>query len=90
MVWGHGPVGYGAYRAARVLRENPEAPATLRTVAQLVRRDGGAQAFAWLKKHRLRFLGVAFATKYLYFCSGPEAPPALILDWVYRPRQSST
>ncbi|WP_204296756.1 hypothetical protein [Actinoplanes campanulatus] len=80
MVWGYGPAGYGAYRAARVLRENPQAPAVLCEVAQVVRRDGGAEAFAWLREHRLRRLGVAFATKYLFFCNGPDAPPALILD----------
>ncbi|MEU4218192.1 hypothetical protein [Actinoplanes sp. NPDC026623] len=80
MAWGYGPAGYGAFRAARVLRENPQAPRVLREAAQVVRRDGGAMAFAWLRKHRLRYLGVAFATKYLYFCSGPDAPPALILD----------
>ncbi|MEU7907062.1 hypothetical protein [Actinoplanes sp. NPDC049118] len=80
MAWGYGPAGYGAFRAARVLRENPQAPGVLREAAQVVRRDGGATAFAWLREHRLRYLGVAFATKYLYFCNGPDAPPALILD----------
>jgi hypothetical protein len=82
MVWGYGPIGYGAFRTARVLAENPQAPEILLEAAQRVRRDGGASAFAWLKEHRLRYLGVAFATKYLYFCNGPESAPepALILD----------
>jgi hypothetical protein len=80
MAWGYGPAGYGAFRAARVLRENPRAPEVLREAAQVVRRDGGATALAWLREHRLRYLGVAFATKYLYFCNGPDAPQALILD----------
>jgi hypothetical protein len=80
MVWGYGPTGYGAFRTARVLRENPQAPQTLREAAQLLRRDGGASAFAWLKEHRLHYLGVAFATKYLYFCNSPGSAPALILD----------
>ncbi|SDZ44413.1 hypothetical protein SAMN05421684_5105 [Asanoa ishikariensis] len=80
MVWGYGPTGYGAYRTARVLGENPEARPTLHTAAQIVKRDGGARAFEWLSEHRLRYLGVSFATKYLYFCNGPDAPPALILD----------
>ncbi|MET8153121.1 hypothetical protein [Actinoplanes sp. NPDC005259] len=80
MAWGYGPAGYGAFRTARVLRENPQAPGVLREAAQVLRRDGGATAFAWLREHRLRFLGVAFATKYLYFCNGPDAQPALILD----------
>jgi hypothetical protein len=80
MVWGHGRVGYGAFRTARVLRQNQDAPRILREVALRVRRHGGAEAFDWLKDNRLRYLGVAFATKYLFFCSGPEAPPALVLD----------
>jgi hypothetical protein len=82
MAWGYGPIGYGAFCAARVLRENRQSPATLRQAAQVVRHDGGAAAFGWLKRNRLHWLGVAFATKYLYFCSGPGAPPALILDRV--------
>ncbi|MEU2666812.1 hypothetical protein [Micromonospora sp. NPDC007220] len=88
MVWGYGPIGYGAFRAARVLRENPGAPAVLREAALRVRGGGGAEAFAWLKDNRLRYLGVAFATKYLYFCSRAAAP-ALVLDrlvqrWLWR------
>ncbi|RLK25395.1 hypothetical protein DER29_3397 [Micromonospora sp. M71_S20] len=89
MVWGYGPVGYGAFRTARVLRENEEAPRILREVALRTRRDGGAEAFKWLRQHRLRYLGVSFATKYLFFCSGAEASPALVLDrrvqrWLWR------
>ncbi len=80
MVWGYGPIGYGAFRTARVLRENPQSPAVLHQTAQIVRRDGGAAAFEWLKQHRLHQLGVSFATKYLYFCNAPDAPRALILD----------
>ncbi|MEH0985727.1 8-oxoguanine DNA glycosylase OGG fold protein [Micromonospora sp. CPCC 205556] len=88
MVWGYGPIGYGAFRTARVLRENPDAPGVLLEAALRVRRDGGAEALAWLKANRLRYLGVAFATKYLFFCSGNEAP-ALVLDrlvqrWLWR------
>ena len=84
MVWGYGPVGYGAFRTARVLRENPQAPDILREAAHRVRRDGGAEAFAWFADHRLRFLGVAFASKYLFFCGDPKASPALILDRLVR------
>ncbi|MET8547427.1 hypothetical protein [Micromonospora zamorensis] len=80
MVWGYGRVGYGAFRIARVLRENDEAPRILREVALKTRRDGGAEAFEWLRQHRLRYLGVSFATKYLFFCSEAEASPALVLD----------
>ncbi|MEU8215596.1 hypothetical protein AB0C47_07490 [Micromonospora taraxaci] len=89
MVWGYGRVGYGAFRTARVLRENDDAPRVLREVALRTRRVGGAEAFEWLKQHRLRYLGVSFATKYLFFCSDGEAAPALVLDgrvqrWLWR------
>ncbi|SCF16047.1 hypothetical protein GA0074695_3880 [Micromonospora viridifaciens] len=80
MVWGYGRVGYGAFRTARVLRENHDAPRILREVALKTRRDGGAEAFERLKQHRLRYLGVSFATKYLFFCSDAETSPALVLD----------
>lgn len=81
MVWGYGNVGYGPFRTARVLAENRAATGTLRDVAAVLRSDGGPDAFAWLRKNRLTWLGVAFATKYLYFCSVPSQPaPALVLD----------
>jgi hypothetical protein len=84
MVWGHGVVGYGAFRTARVLRDNQDAPRVLHEVAQRVGRDGGAEAFAWFKENALRWLGVAFATKYLFFCNVPGSAPALVLDRLVR------
>jgi hypothetical protein len=80
MVWGYGRVGYGPFRTARVLAENLDAPSKLLEAANRVRGEGGPQAFAWLAKNRLNWLGVAFATKYLFYCSGPGATPALVLD----------
>jgi hypothetical protein len=77
MVWGHGRVGYGAYRTARVLTDNPGAAAVLMSVADEARRHGGPAAFERLATDRLAGLGVAFATKYLFFCSlGYDVPPA--------------
>jgi hypothetical protein len=85
MVWGYGRVGYGPYRTARVLCANPAAGATLRVAAALVRSEGGPAAFSWLAGHRLRYLGVAFATKYLHFADdGQGSAPALILDRLVR------
>jgi len=50
-------------------------------VAEEARRKGGPAAFKLLAQTRLSGLGVAFATKFLFFCSlDPGAPPALILD----------
>jgi hypothetical protein len=85
MVWGYGPVGYGAFRTARVLRENDRVADRLMEVAARARDDGGPAAFELLAKNRLHWLGVAFATKYLFFCAaaGP-ATPALVLDQLVR------
>jgi hypothetical protein len=80
MVWGYGPVGYGAFRTARVLRKNHGAGERLRAVAEQVRTGGGVAAFRGLARERMLFLGVAFATKYLYFCGGVDGRRALVLD----------
>lgn len=85
MVWGYGRVGYGPYRTAVVLGENDEAGGRLAELAVRVRRDGGPEAFEWLAANRLRRLGVAFATKYLFFCGASAAgSPAPILDRLVR------
>lgn len=85
MVWGHGSVGYGAFRTARVLRENDGAADRLLEVATRARDEGGPAAFEWLAKNRLHWLGVAFATKYLFFCAAAGAGrPALVLDRLVR------
>lgn len=87
MVWGYGPVGYGAFRTKRVLTENDGAGERLATVARIAREAGGPAAFDWLaqRQHRLRYLGVAFATKYLFFCAAAgHGQPALVLDRLVR------
>lgn len=87
MIWGYGTVGYGPYRTKRVFIENDSAGETLATAARIARDEGGPAAFAWLAQpqHRLRYLGVAFATKYLFFCAaGGQGQPALVLDRLVR------
>jgi len=85
MLWGYGMVGYGPFRTARVLHDNDAAAERLQHAAVLARDDGGPAAFDWLARHRLRWLGVAFATKYLYFCAATgSATPALVLDQLVR------
>ena len=69
MVWGYGRVGYGPFRTARVLADNPQATDIVMRIADRTRRDGGPAAFEQLTRNRLAGLGVAFATKYLCFCS---------------------
>lgn len=92
MIWGYGRVGYGPFRTKRVLTENERAGQTLADVAKLARDEGGPAAFEWLAQpqHRLRWLGVAFATKYLFFCAANGSrTPAPVLDrlvrgWLWR------
>jgi hypothetical protein len=87
MIWGYGPVGYGPYRTARVLRENPGAAERLAAIARIARHDGGLAAFGDIAAQPLRYLGVAFGTKYLYFCTAasPGKPGiAPVLDAVVR------
>ena len=82
MVWGFGGTGYGVYRTNRILTVNPDAPQRLHDVAEILKSDGpveGYRAIANSDQSRLKWLGPAFGTKYLYFCS-PDDNPALVLD----------
>jgi hypothetical protein len=86
MIWGHGRNGYGAYRTAGVLAASDHVGEWLSEALQTTRAAGGPAGFEYLARHRLKGLGVAFATKYLYFCLTPEADvaPAPILDRIVR------
>ena len=82
MAWGYGTVGYGAWRTARILQRDAHAPERLARVAQQLAEQGALDAYGVLGRAcRLRGLGPAFVTKYLYFCpQSPAGPRALILD----------
>lgn len=83
MAWGYGRVGYGPYRVRRLFDVAPDAGTQLQATARAVAEQGPAAAYAQLGDHgvaRLAGLGPAFGTKFLYFCSPPGSPPALILD----------
>lgn len=86
LIWGHGRNGYGAYRTAGVLGAAEHAGQVLLEAMQVVRTAGGPAGFEYLAQHSLRGLGVAFATKYLYFCrdADSDVAPAPILDRVVR------
>jgi hypothetical protein len=92
MIWGYGTVGYGGFRTKRVLTENEASGERLAQVAWIAANEGGPIAFEWLAQpqHRLRWLGVAFATKFLFFCAangtGPPAPvlDRLVRNWIWR------
>jgi hypothetical protein len=82
MAWGYGTVGYGAWRTARILQGDAHAPDRLASIAQQLAERGALDAYGLLGGAcRLRGLGPAFGTKYLYFCPQRAAGPrALILD----------
>jgi hypothetical protein len=82
MAWGHGRVGYGPWRTARILQERSGAPDRLAKVPQHLGNRGALDAYGLLGGGcRLRGLGPAFGTKYLSFCPQSAAGPrALIFD----------
>jgi hypothetical protein len=81
MVWGFGTVGYGPWRTAQVLAATVGAQERLASVAQQLAAGGALDAYRLLAGGcRLRGLGPAFGTKYLYFCPQGPGPPALIFD----------
>lgn len=95
MIWGHGSSNYGPYRTAKVLTQSARpksepidssVTARLRTSVELVRSNGPGDAYEYLNNSpgRIKGLGPAFFTKWLYFGSakGPagNAGAAPILD----------
>ncbi|MGP5725410.1 8-oxoguanine DNA glycosylase OGG fold protein [Arthrobacter rhombi] len=91
MLWGYGPVGYGAFRTRRILDE-PGAYQALLEVAQTAQTEGGLEAFNLICARRdqnrgyLKWLGPAFGTKFLYFATAAVAPQQAtpVMDAVVR------
>ena len=91
MAWGFGRVGYGPWRTRRILEATPNAAVLLRDIARELRAHGPVAAYeAMTSRARLTWLGPAFGTKYLHFCSSETSPPAAIVldqrvaDWLSR------
>lgn len=95
MVWGHGPVGYGAYRTARMIGGAGFEKAIF-DVAQIAAASGGLAAYKHVSDRRranpnyLKHLGPAFGTKFIYFvtkANASEAAPvmdAVVQRWFKR------
>jgi thermostable 8-oxoguanine DNA glycosylase len=80
MVWGYGRSGYARWRSREAL-ESRDATVILHESVEVLFEQGPLSAYGYLAQHRLRYLGPAFATKYLYFCGKDRlANNALILD----------
>jgi hypothetical protein len=83
MAWGYGTVGFGPWRVARILATNRGAAARLQAAAETLGSHGPMPAYRRLGDPgdcRLRYLGPAFGTKFLAFCSSDRNRPPLILD----------
>ena len=83
MAWGYGRVGYGPFRVRRVLDAALNVGVQLQAAASAAVEGRPVEAYACLGDHgaaRLPYLGPAFGTKFLYFCSSTGKRPALILD----------
>jgi hypothetical protein len=87
MIWGFGPVGYGAYRTARIVSSHSRDELGRRLVPLAVAASRGPEE-AWDaitdKETGIRGLGPAFGTKITYFLARgadqPSAPLPLIAD----------
>jgi hypothetical protein len=81
MAWGHGNVGYGAWRVAETFKDR-DPGRQLFDVAVALNRDGPQAAYRLMAgASRLHRIGPAFGTKFLYFAdSGRHERRALILD----------
>jgi hypothetical protein len=82
MIWGFGKVGYGPWRTRRILSDSLDPDERLRATAATLQEAGALGAYRQLATtHRLRWLGPAFGTKFLFFCPRPRVGyTALILD----------
>lgn len=85
MIWGFGPIGYGASRTARMI-----APYSRRDLANRLQKFATAAAdgpeSAWdvvvAKNTKIRGLGPAFGTKVTYFLARAEVEPVLPLPLI--------
>jgi hypothetical protein len=82
MVWGFGQVGYGAWRTQRILEKNDRVGARLLAIAKKTAGEGGVAGFEEVSEAPLKYLGVAFGTKFLFFAAeaSPEKVAAPVLD----------
>lgn len=76
MIWGYGTVGYGPWRTQRILDANDDVAARLAEVARVARQEGAVAGFDAMSQRPLKHLGVAFGTKYLYFCTADSPAQA--------------
>lgn len=103
MVWGYGTTGYGPVRTRWILtgtKVTPLEAPLLRSVSErlsagavFVRKNGAVEGFRFMNNdNRIKHLGAAYFTKWLYFVSAvessddPDAAPILdaqVAQWLF-------
>ncbi len=78
MIWGYGVVGYGSHRGKKMF-ESSNFSKKIDESYNLSREGKFLEAYKFLSKNRIEWLGPAFATKWISF-SSPVTNPAPIYD----------
>jgi hypothetical protein len=78
MIWGYGVVGYGSFRTKKMFGSS-DFLAKVEESYRLSRSGHFLDAYRFLSKNRIEWLGPAFATKWISFAS-PTSNPAPIYD----------
>jgi hypothetical protein len=85
MIWGYGEVGYGPFRVKGIL-SNPDLDSKLQSTFDLANQGYWLESYARLRDCKIKGLGPAYGTKWLFFCSGPgqEMPiyDSVIAKWI--------
>ena len=91
MLWGFGNVGYGPFRTRRILDDTPDSAGRLHAVAVALHDEGAEAAYRLFERDaKLKWLGPAFGTKFLYFAQPRGTDPqslihdALVSAWLAR------
>ena len=77
MIWGYGDIGYGPYRV-RQMFESPNFIEGLSAARELCTNRQILEAYACLKKSKIRQLGPSFGTKALAFFHDRNESPAIL------------
>lgn len=87
MIWGYGDLGYGSYRVGEMFQSN-DFQGKIQFSHELASEGDVIGAYHFLAENRIRQLGPAFGTKWIYFVSSPEfsAPiyDSVVSKWIER------
>lgn len=78
MIWGYGDRAYGPFRVSQMLNQS-NAEYLLNQTFDLAESGSPIQAYSFLSKNRIHFLGPSYASKFVSFCT-PRKFSAPIFD----------